>query len=401
MQRVKPKLRLSQDIPASIPARKHLSFLYTYSLRHISVSFKPRFVSRRLFLKIQKKIWIDLENTPHVLFFNPIIKELKKKYSIIVTSRDYSRVDELADMFGMVHKKIGRHFGKNKVLKLYGLIYRAFQLILFIKKENPILALNHGSRTQLLASKILGIECITCEDYEYGQDIPLMYSSLNIVPQVLFNIYNNRNFKKIAGYPGLKEDVYVEGYLPDKAVKKCLGIKSSYIVITIRPPATEAHYHNKNSEIIFESVVDFLCSKKNTYIILIPRTKRQEASIRKMWANQISRKRIIIPDRAVNGLDLIWYSDLVLSGGGTMIREAAALGVPSYSFFKGQMGAVDKYLSENNKLIILKDTNDIYTKINLARRYRPKLPISNGRAALESIVNTIDSFATTMSMNLN
>jgi hypothetical protein len=110
-----------------------------------------------------------------------------------------------------------------------------------------------------------------------------------------------------------------------------------------------------------------------------------------MWPDFITEGRIIIPDRAVTGLDLIWFSDLVISGGGTMLREAAALNVPAYSFFQGKTGAVDQYLSEIGKLTLLENIEDVYTKIKLTPRFRPDTPENAGRAALEIIVDTVDS----------
>jgi predicted glycosyltransferase len=98
---------------------------------------------------------------------------------------------------------------------------------------------------------------------------------------------------------------------------------------------------------------------------------------------------MIIPEEPLNGLDLIWFSDLVISGGGTMNREAAALGVPVYSTFRGKIGAVDKYLSENGRLVLIENVHEVRTKISLTRWKRPERPNNGSSVALQSIVQNI------------
>lgn len=344
-------------------------------------------------MKSMNTIWIDLENSPHVLFFNPIIKELKHRgYKVVVTARNYAQVYDLAKLFKIEHKAIGRHFGKRKALKILGLLSRSFQLLIFVVHEKPDLAFNHGSRSQFLASKLMKIPCVTAIDYEHTKCLPLIRPTLNIMPQVLYeDLKNKKSRERFASYPGIKEDVYVQSYTPDNSVLNSLGVQNGCAIVTIRPPATEAHYHNKKSDDFFKTVVDFICNKNDTCTIIVPRTKKQDAAIRKMWPDLITNGRIIIPDQAVNGLDLIWYSDLVISGGGTMIREAAALNVPAYSFFQGKTGAVDQYLSDIGKLTLLANIEDVYTKINLTPRSRPDTPEHTDRIALDSIVDTVDS----------
>ncbi len=318
-----------------------------------------------------KKIWIDFENSPHVLFFNPIIKELKSRgYNVVVTARDYSQTFDLADLYNIEYKKIGRHFGKNKIFKMIGLVTRAAQLIPFIIREKPSLALSHVSRSQFLASKLFRLPTIMALDYEYVQQFPFIHPTLWLVPQILYEKIIKMTLKGISSYPGLKEDVYIEEFKPDPAIPLSLGINDDDLVVTIRPPAMKAHYHNHESEELFESIMDFLCSKSQTKLFIVPRTKDQEEYIKDKYYSYITDNKIIIPEKVVNGLDLIWYSDLVISGGGTMIREAAELKVPAYSFFRGEIGAVDHHLEMSGKLTLIENKNDVYTKIFLEKRDR-------------------------------
>jgi len=342
--------------------------------------------------KANKKIWIDLENSPHVLFFNPIIKELEKRgYQVIVTARDYAQVFGLADLFHLKYKKIGRHFGKNNFLKVVGLLIRALQFIPILLKEKPDLALSHGSRSQLVIAVISRLPSITATDYEHGQWLPFMRPTLLIVPEVMSEKVIKKHAKAISKYSGIKEDVYVQNLVPDSTILKYLGIDDEKVVATIRPPATIAHYHNPKADELFEEVIDHIGSSPNTRIIIVPRTNEQSVKIRKKWPKFFESGKITIPEQVVDGLNLIWHSDLVLSGGGTMIREAAALNVPAYSFFRGTIGDIDKYLSETGRLSLLSSVEDVRTKIVLEKRHRPDRLEHEERPALKGIVDMVET----------
>jgi len=338
----------------------------------------------------QKKIWIDLDNSPHVPFFKPIIDELRNRgYSVILTARNCFQVCGLADLFNLQYKRIGHHYGKNKFLKVYGLIYRALQLAPIILREKPDLALSHGSRSQVFIASLLNIPSIVLGDYEHAE--PFLKSTWGIVPEVIPD--HNAKFSKkgIFKYPGIKEDVYVPYFEPDPSIKDELGINGEDLIATIRPPATEAHYHNPESEELFKAAIDFLGNKNNIRIVLLPRNDKQKAEIKKLWPEKSSNGTIIIPDHVVDGLNLMWHSDLVISGGGTMNREAAALGVPVYSIFRGKIGAVDRYLADSGRLTLIESVEDIRNKMVLTRRHRSAMPEHTNNATLKSIVDSIES----------
>ena len=337
-----------------------------------------------------KKIWIDLENSPHVLFFNPIIKELKNRgYQVVVTARDYAQVYELAELFGIKHKKIGRHFGRNKILKVVGLIHRVLKLIDFMMIEKPDIAFSHVSRSQFLAAKLFRIPSVMATDYEHVKHLPFIKPDLLLMPQVLYEKNKNGNKAKTSGYIGIKENVYVQNFVPDSSILNKLGINNGEIIATLRPPATQAHYHNPESERLFVAIIDFLSLNQHIKMVIVPRTKDQAEFIKKKWEKHINVNKIIIPNQALNGLDLVWFSDLVISGGGTMIREAAAVNVPAYSFFKGKIGAVDHYLAKAGLLTLIENERDVYSKISLKHRYRPEHHSAVGNITLHNIVDQV------------
>jgi len=338
---------------------------------------------------MNNKIWIDLDNSPHVPFFKPIMEELSKKgFQVVLTARDCSQTCALADRNEFRYERIGRHFGKNKLAKVFGLLVRALQLVPFALKEKPALAVSHGSRAQVATSTLLGIPSVMIFDYEFVQLVKPTWVILpEIVPAEAIEFDKRRIFK----YPGIKEDVYVPIFSPDPVIFRELRIDPKDLIITIRPPATEAHYFNPASEVLFNAVIDHFGRMDGVRMILLPRNRNQEVSIRAKWPEFSSKGRIIIPDHVVDGLNLIWHSDFVISGGGTMNREAAALGVPVYSIFRGTIGAVDKYLAGNGKLILLESPEDIEEKVSLVKRVPSTEAGIRSNRTLDSIVETITS----------
>lgn len=337
-------------------------------------------------------IWIDLDNTPHVPFFKPIIARLRQQGLVVkVTARDAFQVCDLADKMGVKCERIGRHYGKNRIMKVLGLFFRALQMLPFVLRTRPVLAVSHGSRAQIILSNLLGIPSVLIEDYEFARFPPLMRPSWRIVPAVIPQERLGTKQMKVLTYPGIKEDVYAPRFTPVPGLLSDLGIGEGEIVVTVRPPATEAHYHNPDSERLFKVVMATLHSLPGVRTVLLPRNKKQGEDIAKQWPEYFADGRVIIPAGAVDGLNLIWYSDLVVSGGGTMNREAAALGVPVYSTFRGAIGAVDKHLEETGRLVLLTSEADVREKLVVCkRRKEPRSPAEQS-ATLDRIVEHIEA----------
>ena len=324
-----------------------------------------------------RKVWIDLENSPHVPFFLPIISALEQKgYKVILTARDCFQVCALADLAKLKYVKIGHHYGKNKLAKVVGLCIRVIELTPFVLRERPVLCISHSSRSEDVLSAILRIPSISLTDYEYadsrlhrilGNKHKRWIMTPDVVPPDKY-VGCGVPESHILHYPGLKEDVYVPFFKPDSSLVDALELPLDGITVTFRPPATEAHYHNPESEMLMWAVLDLLGKQSNVKTILLPRTTHQESDIRRERPNLFAQGKIVVPKGAVDGLNLIWFSDLVISGGGTMNREAAALGVPVYSIFRGPLGAVDRDLAEKGRLILLQTEQDIRDKLKLVHR---------------------------------
>jgi predicted glycosyltransferase len=336
------------------------------------------------------KIWIDLDNSPHVPFFAPIVEELEKRnYSVVLTARDCFQVRDLADARHLNYKLIGHHSGKNKIRKMAGLCVRALQLLPIILREKPVLAISHGSRSQLIVAVCLRIPSVFMSDYEFATGWAFIRPTWHMCPEVIPNSALQFDHDRILKYPGIKEDVYVARFVPKPEIRRQLGLHEQDIVVTIRPPASEAHYHNPQSDELFDAAVEFLSKKPNLKLVALPRNEKQAICLRRRWPSLFSNGNMRIPEKIVDGLNLIWHSDFVISGGGTMNREAAALGVPVYSVFRGKIGAVDSYLAQRGRLVFLECVQDVQTKIRLVRRDRPARPQNGDGIALGSIMEQI------------
>jgi predicted glycosyltransferase len=338
-----------------------------------------------------KKIWIDLDNSPHVPFFAPILKEIEARGgSIMLTARDAYQVTDLVDLFKMQCYRVGRHWGKNKFMKVFGVLNRTARLIPLLLREKPDLAVSHGSRAQMLASYLLGIPSIVIMDYEHAyQGLLWINSTWVICPSVIPDEALKKRKEQVLRYRGIKEDVYVPSFKSDPTTRSKLGLSEEDLVVTVRPPATEAHYHRPESDVLFDGVIEFLSDRPGVKMVVLPRNARQDAELRQTYAQLLSSGKMIIPEHVVDGMNLIWFSDLVVSGGGTMNREAAALGVPVYSIFKGKIGYVDQFLSDEGRLVLLEDVTDAKKKLKLEHRVRTAEPAGKERVAMQDIVDRI------------
>jgi predicted glycosyltransferase len=339
----------------------------------------------------QKTIWIDLDNSPHVPFFAPIIKELENRgHTVLLTARDFAQVTQLAKLMHLQCNTIGRHYGKNTLAKLAGVAIRAGQLAPVVRRANPDLAVSHGSRAQLLLSTMLRVPSVIISDYEHATDFKVIRPGWIIAPKVIPSGSWDIPGDRVLHYPGIKEDVYVPQFVPDLTLLTQLNLSERSILVTLRPPASHAHYHNPESDGIFVEVVNWLIGEQNVVTVLLPRTAGQEQEIRKQWAKYFDAGKLIVPSQAVDGLSLMWHSDLVISGGGTMNREAAALHVPVYSTFRGKIGAIDQYLVAQKRLVLVESVAEVRTRIRLAKRDR-HIETYGNTATLTSIVDHIDA----------
>jgi predicted glycosyltransferase len=315
------------------------------------------------------RVWLDIIYPPHVLFFDPIIKEIEKRgHTVIVTAREAFETCDLLRSKGVKFHTIGTHPGKLKIKKIFMTISRAIKLVSFVSSKDHLIAVSINSMSQGLAAKLLGIPWVIFTDYEHTMYLPsVWFLKKLIVPEAISDgVLKKRmvDLQKVKKYPALKEEVYLSGFQPNPSVLDELKIRSDSVIVTVRPPATAAHYHNPEAEVLLFNALDYLVKDAKTCVVLVARREQKEIIGE---AKMKYGSRIIIPEKTIDGLNLIWHSDLVISGGGTMNREAAVLGVPAYSIFRGTIGAVDRYLENSGKLTILSSSDDI-RKIRIEKK---------------------------------
>lgn len=315
--------------------------------------------------------WFDLCHPPHVLFFAPQIHMLQEMgHRTYITIRDRFQVADLCKLKNLQYHTIGKDYGKSVLLKGRGVVQRTIQLYMHMKNSHVDLAVSQGSSYQVLAAALMGIPSVFMTDYEhiylgFARRLASYITVPEIIPESVFREKHIPSSKLIR-YPGLKEEVYLEDYKPDKSFPDQFDISSKSVIVTIRPPLTEAHYFNPLSEKLYNNVMDYLITKPAVTIVLLPRS--ESARQKTVDLKKKAKARIVIPKKTINGLDLIYHSDLVISGGGTMNREAAAMGVPVYTIFQGPVATMDKYLSRINRLYFINNLSDIQNLILKKRK---------------------------------
>lgn len=355
---------------------------------------------------MSKAIWIDLDNSPHVPLFAPIIRYYREHgVEVILTARDHSQTIELLELYGFAgtYTVVGSHYGKSKFHKVRGLLVRAKQLLSHISKSRKRInvAVSHGSRSMVLGAKWLKIPVMTMYDYEFTETrIFNRFSDVVLVPdrvpdEVLDEI--GLPAAKRRKYPGIKEELYVKDFLPAHGFRSGFlgqhGVEESTILAVLRPAATTANYHSEKSEVLLDDILHFLLNVngRDVFLVIVPRTSEQSQYLRRAIKNIPDAERSCITlDAAVDGLQLAYASDLLISGGGTMNREAALLSVPVYSIFAGRQGALDRQMEAEGLITFIRDARDV-SKIRLAHRDRRK-PSKLTNRVEASVIETIDSF---------
>ncbi len=335
-------------------------------------------------MKNRVNIWIDLENTPNVPFFEPIVKQLRKmNHTVYITCRDYSGIPALSRLYGIEGSTVGWYGGKNKIQKLFVGLLRSMLLAKWARKRQIDLAVGFGSRTLAVASGLLRIPNATVFDYEHISTGAYRFCDWVFVPKEVSSQYlieRGIPEKKLIKYTGLKEEVYAGVYKYNRGSLDQLKYDGEKVVVTIRPPATKAHYHDHLSEIICRRILERIAEDSSIMAIFI---RRGDDST---FDEFLQYENIKTMTASVKGLDLIINSDLVISGGGTMTREAAATGVPAYSVFTGKMPAVDEQLAREGRLIMIRKPEDV-SRIKFVKRDKQVCSGGKNASVLEFFIN--------------
>lgn len=301
------------------------------------------------------RVWVDLTNSPHVLVLRPVIAALERDGAeVLVTARDFAQTLELCERFGIAHEPIGRHRGVRLGSKALGLASRSAALMRWARGRRLDLALGHGSNDVTVAAALLRIPCSTAFDYEWARvqhSVNCRLAQAVVVPDAIPPERLARygaSAAKLGRYPGLKEEYYLADFEPDPAVLDELGLDRSRPIAVMRTPPEVSLYHRFESP-LFAAVLERL---RGEQAVVLPRTPEQRAELARAGG-------FVMPERAIDAQSLIAFADLVISAGGTMNREAAALGTPVWTTFGGRPGAVDERLIAEGRMRRLERAEDV------------------------------------------
>jgi predicted glycosyltransferase len=321
------------------------------------------------------RVWIDLTNSPHVLVMRPVIEHLiEDGHDVQVTARDFAQTLALCERFGIAHTAIGRHRGERLGAKATGLASRSAALVRWGSEAHPPsgaplsgthrsrrthslrrfdIALGHGSNDVSVAAALLRIPSATMFDYEWAtvqHNVNCRLASAVVVPAAIpperLERYGAKG--KVRAYAGLKEEYYLADFEPEEHVLDELGLDRGRPIVVVRTPPEVSLYHRFEND-LFARVLERLrqaARGDGVQPVVLPRVESQRAELVKVPG-------FVVPERAIDAQSLISYADLVISAGGTMNREAVALGTPVYTTFEGRLGAVDERLIEEGRLRML------------------------------------------------
>jgi predicted glycosyltransferase len=305
------------------------------------------------------RVWIDLTNSPHVLVMRPVVELLREDgHEVRVTARDFAQTLELLRRFQIPHTAIGRHRGERLAAKAGGLALRSAALARWALGGRFDIALGHGSNDVTVAAAALRIPSATMFDYEWAavqHHVNCRLARAVVVPDAIpperLARYGARG--KLQPYAGLKEEYYLADFEPQPTVLAELGLDAARPIVVVRTPPEVSLYHRFSND-LFARVLERLraAAAEGVQSVVLPRTAAQLQELRAV-------SDFIVPERAIDAQSLIALADLVVSAGGTMNREAVALGTPVYTTFEGRLGAVDERLIEESRLRRLRDPSQI------------------------------------------
>ena len=322
------------------------------------------------------RVWIDVTNSPHVVFFRPLVALLEARgHDVTITARDFAQTLELLEDASLVHTVVGPpHGGSSRIGKVRAMAARLRALRRFARGRRFDVALSHASHELPLVARSLGIPSSYAFDYEFALAQHMLgcrAATRVVVPDVIPQDRLNRlgaRPRKVVRYPGLKEEYYLHGFEPDPGVLDELAVDRSRVLAVVRTPPEVSLYHRQANP-LFTAVLERLGEDPAVHAVVLPRTPEQREALR---ASQLSS--LIVPDRAVDALSLVALADLVVSAGGTMNREAVALGTPVYTTFAGRLGAVDERLRADGRLRSLSSAEELVAIRKPSGRASPTRP---------------------------
>jgi uncharacterized protein len=297
------------------------------------------------------RIWVDLTAPAHPVVFRPLLARLRARgHEVLVTARDYAQTLDLCRMHAIEPIVVGAHGGGSLTSKAVSLAGRTARLHRHVGRFAPSLAVAHGSNDLALVARLLGVPACNTFDYEWAtlqHNVGCRLARRVLVPEAI-PLERLRRYgvtaERLRQYPGIKEEYYLADFEPDRGLLGRLDVDHQRTVVVVRPPPDVSLYHRRSNPLYIQ-VLQHIGHDAGVHAVVIPRTQVQRSVLRAM-----ALPSVIVPEGAIDGQSLIALADLVISAGGTMNREAVALGTPVYTTYGGRLGAVDEALIRDGRL---------------------------------------------------
>ena len=333
------------------------------------------------------KVWIDVDNAPHVQIFRPIIQELGRSgATVIVTARSRTYVPQLLATAGIEHTVIGEGQPKGTPAKALALAARVLDLTRFGGKRRFDVAMGHGSRPLAVSARLLGVPNLTMYDYEHvNESVFRWFCDRVLIPRVVFDRALGAKRKPFVPFDGFKEEIYLADFDPDSGIRARLGVGENDVLVVVRPPSVSAHYHDARSEGTLDAIMRRIVASPSVKAVWLRRDPRDAIP------DSARAQNVMVPSDPPDGPSLLASADLAISGGGTMNREAALLGIPAYSIFSGPSGALDEQLVRERRLTMVASPADV-GRIRLERKHGGVAPRPSPRL-LEFVLQQVFDLA--------
>jgi len=338
----------------------------------------------------QASVWIDIENAPQVQYLYPFVEAFGQRgLQVVLTARDYGSTLALLRERGASFSVVGEEAGRSKFAKAFGALRRARALASVVRRNSkPTVSLS-ASRASALASRWIGIPSFAMIDYEYANLSVYRFTNSTILhPEVIGSAALRRSGireRQMVPFHGLKEDISFGAAHNDSSRPDVFSeIRDRALVrVLFRPPTETSHYYEPESRQLALRALEYLATRPEVIVVYLPRHPWQHADASRLqWRNEP-----IVVQRPIEFTSLFESVDLVVCSGGTMLREAAYLGLPAYSILKSRIGAVDRYLASIGRVRLIGSPSQL-PEIEL-RKAPSRSPLNSNPQLLDQLVEIV------------
>jgi predicted glycosyltransferase len=335
-------------------------------------------------------VWIDIENPPQVQYLLPFVDAFADRgCKVSLTARAYGNTLDLLRLRGAAFTAVGAESRRSRVAKMAVAMNRAVGLRRHLHGRGRPQFLLGSSRAGALAAASMAVPSFVISDYEYADSRLFGLTGATILyPDVIDPapfLKSGVRRSRLVPFRGLKEDISFAGLDLERIPPYELeGIPDDRIVrVLFRPPAERSHYYSSASRALALRTLGYFATREDAVVIMAPRHPWQKEDLKQFsWRNQP-----LVLREPVAFVALLKAVDLVVSSGGTMVREAAYLGLPAYTVFKSRIGGVDRHLASLGRMRVIESEEQL-SSIEL-RKAPPLAPLRLNPDLRDELVQTL------------